>query len=349
MKKSFLFYFAAFCLLCLSSCEKKPAPIDDNGEEAVEYVEVGLRPKGVDISVSPMNTKAGSSDGLYGVSIFKNLNTSQTTYAIDAFPYAAWLTDDLSSETIKLVTGAKYYCYVVYIPNGKSVLADYDSGHYPPFATMDRTCPKLGDGVCYGGNYSAGGYNDGAARKKGDVMSSYFSTGYYFNDVEKYQGETEIEANANITIDVNLYKVMYALNVSVKNFSEGSIKIYSPMNEGIDNNVISLSPSNPSISKVLTFDNYAYASNNNGWPEGTSFIGPDYYGITRFEIEYTDSSNKTFSVMSVAYDGWDMIPRMSRINIEIDLEELLANVNAGLNANIVQDGEWKDIYLSPSY
>ena len=53
--------------------------------------------------------------------------------------------------------------------------------------------------------------------------------------------------------------------------------------------------------------------------------------------------------MSVAYDGWDMIPRMSRINIEIDLEELLANVNAGLNANIVQDGEWKDIYLSPSY
>ena len=225
MKKSILFLVMAMSMLyCLCSCEKSDNSNDIETEETEEYVELGLSLKGIDISTSPMSTKASSSD-LYCVGIYYDYDV--TNGNTSGNEYAAWLTDDITSEKIKLRKGKKYQCKVVYFPNGKKVLADYKNGSVYPICGMHLKTPKLEDGVIYDNNYGWGNLIHGAAKKKGDADSGMPASGYYFNDVVRYHGGTIIEANADIEAEVNLYLQMYELNVEVKNFTEGYIDIKS--------------------------------------------------------------------------------------------------------------------------
>lgn len=341
MKKSYLFLFAAFCLLCLSSCEKKPAPIDDNGEEEVEYVEVGLKPKGVEVSVTPKSTRASSSDDLYGVNIWDITNYHKEGeddwMGLQSDSYAAWLTEDITTEKIRLRKGRCYRICVVYIPNAKNVLYDY-SGVYPPFAIIFGKFAHLGMGVCYG-EYGVGGDNYGAIRKKGDKASGSFSSGYYFSDVDKYQGDLLVEASTDITLDVNLYKVMLGLNVNIQNMSEGYVKIRSDANEGTGNNEIILTPSNPSVNKYIVMGNYQYDPQKK-----------DYVGSLGFIIEYYDAEGNSFIVRQYPLESdyekdCVELTTMSTINISIDIQEFLDSIDAGLTPYIVEGSGRKDVYL----
>lgn len=341
MKKSFLFYFAAFCLLCLSSCEKKPAPIEDNGEEEVEYVEVGLKPKGVDLSITPKSTRASSSDDLYGVSIFDITNMHKPGeddwMGMQNDFYAAWLTEDITTEKIRLMKGRWYRIIVVYIPNAKNILYDYTSGHYPPFGLIFGKFAQLGMGVCYG-NYCVGGDNYGAMRLKGDSNSGSFSSGYFLCPADKYQGDLLVEASSNITLDVNLYKVMIGLNVNIKNLSEGYVKIWSAANEGTNNHEIILTPSSPSVNKYIAMDNYQFVPSKQ-----------DYIGSIGFTIDYYDAEGNAFTIrqypLDSDYDNGNVdLTTMSTINITIDIQEFLDSIDAGLNPHVV-DSNGKDVYL----
>ena len=65
MKKTSLYLLAmASFLLCLYSCGKQLDPIPEEKEKEEVYVDLSLRPKGIDISVTPMATKASSSNDL---------------------------------------------------------------------------------------------------------------------------------------------------------------------------------------------------------------------------------------------------------------------------------------------
>lgn len=328
MKKSFLFYFAAFCLLCLSSCEKKPAPIDDNGEEEVEYVEVGLKPKGIDISIDTRSTRA-SSDDLYGMAVYKGLINDPNGKYDSGSGYAGWLTEDLSSEKLKLKKGEVYYIVVLYIPNAKKILADYESGTVVPFGALSQKFAKLGEGICYG-DYASCAFNGGAAKKKGDKNSGMFSTGYFYSDVEAYQGEALITATGDMTIDINLYSIMFGLTVNITKFSEGSIRVSFPANgDEYGNNSFELTPSNPSVSRVIELGSPYFFDDIKEMAGGLEMV-----------IDYFDKEGKAYRLAKYE-NGW--ITRMSRVNVNIDLEAALESIEAGLNPYVVPNGEWKDI------
>ncbi len=337
MKKSILFLVMAMSMLYyLCSCEKSDNSNDietEETEETEEYVELGLSLKGIDISTSPMSTKASSSD-LYCVGIYYDFDINQENTSGNE--YAAWLTDDLSSEKIKLRKGKKYQCKIVYFPNGKNVLADYTTGSVCPIGSMPQKTPKLEDGVIYDNNYGWADMNSGAAKKKNDADSGMFASGYYFNDVVRYHGGTIIEANADIEAEVNLYLQMYELNVEVKNFTEGYIDIKSAHNcgygEAENNNAIRLTPDNPTVKTIRALDDVPY-----GW-DATDSDFKNFTGSTQLNVYYTDNQGKKMTIGTINHE----IKRAYRLNVSFDLEEILENINAGLIANPVEGEEWID-------
>ena len=322
MKNSFIYLLSVLALsFFFYSCERKDNPIEENEEE---YVELTLKPKGIDMSITPMATRASSSD-LYLVMVYKDEARSGNEYA-------SWLTDNLSSEKIRLLKGKKYVCQVAYFPNGKEVLADYESGSVAPICGMSyAAAPKLSDGILYGSKYGFALTLSGAAKKKGDKSSGKAGDGYYFNDVARYSGEVAIEAANDITADINLYLQMFGLNINVVNFTEGRIRISSPLNYDLGNNDIILTPSSPSVSKVLTYDSCP-------WFDDNDFA--NYKGMTNFVVDYYDVEGKSMTIFELQ-DYY--ITRMTRLNLTLDLNEILNDVNAGLNPKVIQGEEWKDI------
>ena len=331
MKRYSFLAFLALGLIAFNSCGQKENPIDENpiDENPIEeeYVELTLRPKGIDMSITPMSTRASSSSDLYIVMVF-------TTEARSGNQYASWLTDDLSKEKIKLLRGKKYVCQVAYFPNGKEILADYESCSVAPICGgLGSIAPKLSDGILYGSKYGFDTTLSGAAKKKGDKTSGSAADGYYFNDVVRYSGEVAIDAINDITADINLYMQVFGLNLNVVNFTKGHIKVSSPLNYGLGNNDITLTPSSPSISKVLTYDTCP-------WYDDNDF--ENYKGMTNFVVDYYDVDGKSITIFELQ-DYY--IARMTRLNLTLDLDEILNNVEAGLTPRVVTGENWNDVTI----
>ena len=95
MKKSIFSLFVVLGLsFCLYSCEKQDGGDTDGDTPKEEYIELGLMPKGIDFSITPMSNRASSSD-MYSVVVLRGEDQ----------PYATWTTNDLTSEKFKLIKG----------------------------------------------------------------------------------------------------------------------------------------------------------------------------------------------------------------------------------------------------
>ena len=325
MKKSFIYLLSALALsFFFYSCERKDNPVEENEEE---YVEVGLVPKGVDISISPMGTRASSSD-IYCVQVWRGNSDTNNNYA-------TWVTNDLSSEKFKLLKGDEYAFSVMYIPNGQSIIK---GAGYAPLAGVSETCPNLGEGICYGTKYGIHGIM-GAARKKGDGESGFAGNGYYFNDVDRYHGVVVVKATASVTLDVNLYRQMFGLDVTAKNFSEGEIRIchYLNDNSSYHGNDVVLTPSNPSISKVFEMDNIPW-----GWGNEEEY--KNYQGEACFHIDYIGSDGKTMTIFDNGNYQYP-VKRMTKLIINLDIEEILEDINAGLTPHVVSGEDWNEVKI----
>ena len=331
MKKSFIYLLSALALsFFFYSCERKDNPIEENEEE---YVELTLMPKGIDISVAPMAvaTRASSSD-MYCVQVYKGVNTPETRY-----PYATWVTNDLTTEKFKLLKGDTYSFYVMYIPNGQDILAGVG---YAPFNGIHALCPSLNDGICYGEKYYNMCGNYGSAKKKGDKESGQAADGYYLNDVDRYHGFAQVKATASVTLDVNLYRQMFELNIVANNFTEGTIKIPSPMDNDTGNNMITLTPSNPSVSKVLEFFDMPWADMAFSEEEVKNFES----GLD-FHIDYIGTDGKAITIFNYYQSYGKPIKRMTKLIITLDIEEILEDINAGLTPHVVSGEEWSEVKI----
>lgn len=324
MKKFFVFFLVAVSLLSLLSCEKSVAEDQQDGE----YVELGLSPKGIDISVVPMAAKS-SEDDVYCVHVRQGKKEWEL-YDVGV-SYATWVTDDLSKEKIKLLKGYSYRVYVMYIPNAKKVLHSLENS--APFVGMHQICPSLNDGICYGANYGNQLASSGSVRKKGDQYV-YIANGYYFNDVERYHGLVEVTATSNVTVDVNMYRQMFGLDITAANFTEGELLIRCPLNDNSGNNDIILTPSNPSVSKVLEILNMPWA--DSGMNSDEDVI--NFKSLISFTIDYIDKDGKSIQILN--YD--EHIKRMTKIKITLDLKEILDDAEAGINPVLVTDDTWEE-------
>ena len=85
-------------MLLSLACSHKPQ------EQENEYVEIGISSNFIDYEETPMysSTKAFSDRDIFGVEIHDE--QGQT--------YAAWLTSDLSTESVRLLKNKRYVCYL---------------------------------------------------------------------------------------------------------------------------------------------------------------------------------------------------------------------------------------------
>ncbi len=330
MKKTLIFLAAISLLMSIAACETQ-LPGGENGEN-LEYVEFGLVPKGIDISSTPMQTKGESSD-LYMVSVYKDI-------AQHGNEYAAWLTDDLQSEKFKLLKGHKYTCCVYYFPDGKNILADYESGTVYPVCGMHLTAPRLSDGILYGAQVGYGNPISGAAMKKGDIYSGQNANGYYLNDVVRYYGRVSIDASEDLTADIDLYMQMVGLNVTATNLHKGSVKIYSMLNVDTDvpelseNNAIYLTPTSPSVDKIIAPDLQPWYE----WYDYDEYL--DFEGTLSILIDYIDENDESINILRLSDYA---IKRMTKLNITLDIEEVLNAVNAGIKPNVITGEDWTEV------
>lgn len=304
-------------MFCLSSCQEYQQPINEE-----EYIELSIIPKGVECSITPMATKASSSD-MYCVSVIRG---SIEAGIGEHNRYAMWVTNDLTSEKFRLLKGDKYTFTVMYIPDGQNILKGVGAA---PFNGGGGICPGLDDGICYGGKYGVHGAIQGSARKKDDANSGMGTNGYYFNDVDRYHGFVQVEAKVDATLDVNLYRQMFGLDVVATNFTEGMIRIIPPYNE-VDNNVIVLTPSNPSVFKILELIDMPWF-----WATSDEDMKNHESGLF-FTVEYIDADGKAMTILS--YDK--PIKRMTKLNMTLNVKEILEEARAGLNPKVVSDDVW---------
>ena len=323
MKKSIFSLFVVLGLLfCLYSCEKQDGGDGDTQKE--EYIEIGLMPKGIDFSITPMSSRASSSD-MYCVVVTRG---SLEGGIGSAQQYATWVTNDLTLEKFKLLKGDVYRFFVMYIPDGQNIL---EGVGYAPFNGIHAICPDLGDGICYGGDYYNQSGQYGRVCKIGDKTSSGYSWGYHLNDVDRYHGFVKVDATASVTLNVDLYRQMFGLNVVANNFTEGIIKIIPPLNENTGNNEIILTPSNPSASKILELIDMPWCGNY----FSDDFV-KNHESALYFSVDYIDKDGKSMTILN--YDK--PIKRMTKLTMTLDVAAILEDIQAGLNPNVVMGEEW---------
>ncbi len=330
MRKSLIVLTAVAAVsFSLISCDNEKGV----GPQEEEYVEVRFQANNLELSVSPI-TKSAPGEGLYGVQI-KN----RGPLVFDS--YACWLTEDLSSQTFKLVKGSIYDVRVVFVPDAKEIIENENGYYGAPFSSdgmyvlgggLFKESPQLGHGIYYGSSVELVSATRGIGQRKGKPVNKLFS------DVPLFSGgKSYFTADEDMTIDVNLYSCMFGLAVSVENLKEGKVHIYhgsytvNSYEAAVQNeaNIFTLTSSSSSMDVELEMPNIPfgyddYNMNNNCW--SPCWINIDY--------EYPDGS-----VVSLYSKNNLEVYRMNKYSLTFDLEEVLNSVTGGLKANMM-DEKW---------
>lgn len=302
------------------SCSSKPQEQDE------EYIEIGFSSNFIDYEEAPMysSTKSFTDRDIFGVEIHDE----------EGNKYAAWLTSDLSTESVRLLKNKRYVCYLAYMPSGKDIVETHTDGTLGlPFNAMGTAkSPALNGGVKYG-NYSISHCNFGCVYKVGVGDPGWYANNLW-NDVEIYCGITEIYSNKDISLTIDLYRMMFGLRVSVQNFSEGEVRV----SESTSRYVYTLTPSNPTMDKVLEL---------RYMPWDDFFHTPDDIPTPAQLREW--SSDGYLTIVYVAPDGEELTilkrkistKRLTRYSYSFDLEDILSDYFGTLSARIT-DGEWSE-------
>ena len=318
---------ATALLIGFASCAGEKVP--DDPALSDDMVSVTLSASSFEFITSPM-TKSDPVSGLYGVQI-------QPRVTGNTVVHACWLTDNLSSQSFKLKKGTRYTISVVFVPNGQEVLESENGVYGPPFMNgsgKNYPSPQLGHDIYYGGtaNISSAGW--GTAQKKGH--ESWYEQSNLLNDVDIYYGGTEIVADKDIDLDINLYRCMFGLQIEVSNLSEGKIHIYENektndtyaavrKNNGI---VYTLTPEESSMDKALELVSMPFHQITD-----ETFMTHESQLSINIDYEYPDGSVITLFKKR----AW--VKRMVKYSFSFDLNEVLETVAGKVDVTI-QDEDW---------
>ncbi|HQL26498.1 MAG: hypothetical protein ACOX32_05455 [Bacteroidaceae bacterium] len=322
MKKFFL--TAAFGVAIMSlliACDGEKAIFLDNSDE---FVEMQFAPNGIDVNITPL-LKASSSDDLFGLQLIE-----EGSY------YACCLTDNLAFESIRVRKGKYYACALIYVPNGKNILAREGDVFGPPFIPFNRDkagAPALGAGVYYSNTTNIGFASYGAAQKVGKKSSKTQTNAW--NDVDIYYGSTSFHARSDSAISIDLYRMMFGIQVNVANFREGNIYVYSgesgnkSWSDVLDNdgNGYNLTPDAPYLDAVQELFYMPFAVSENvllNWNNGE-----------RIRIDYVDNAGNVTGLVNKVY----YVERMKKYVFNIDLDEVLLNANGSFQGTVI-DEDW---------
>ncbi|MBO7417009.1 MAG: hypothetical protein J6U22_10600, partial [Bacteroidaceae bacterium] len=325
MKKLFLLMSAVAAVsFSLVSCD------NDKGvrPQAEEYVEVRFQANNLEFSASPI-TKSAPGEGLYGVQI---RNRGPYTF-FDT--YACWLTDDLSSQSFKLIKGNIYDINVVYVPDAKDIIENEDGYYGAPFnngeLVLGYHAPQLGHDIYYGKSVDIGAAGSGIAQRKGEPANKYFSDVPLFSGGKPY-----FTAEEDVTLDINLYSCMFGLAVTVENLKEGKVHIYHG-----SYTINSYAAAVKNGERIFTLTNSSNSMDVELEMPSIPF-GRDDYGMNNecwtpcwINIDYEDPDGNVLALYSKDLEVY----RMYKYSLTFDLDEVLNSVTGGLKVNMM-DEKW---------
>ncbi len=186
----------------------------------------------IGISEEPLNSRAGTND-LYGLNVFQTL---QPIYSSEDYGnhyynlYAYGVFDNLGYMTLKLAKNRYYHFELVYVPDAKKLVYQYNDGHFgSPFQCMFADNPVNGkiNELLYSTKNNLDMMDSGATQEKGN--DDYKMQANQFTDIERYQGTrwNFLATDESKSVDINLYRMMTGIKLIVDDFTEGSISVYS--------------------------------------------------------------------------------------------------------------------------
>ena len=332
MIKSTISRFSLLLTAMFLFCECSSSIDDSNTQEDEDFVEIGFKSSFIDYSESPMYpTRAFSDRDIFGVEIRDDGGNN----------YACWLTSDLGKEVVKLMKNKRYVCYLVYMPNGRDIVETHSDGTLGlPFCTSayaTESSPKLNEGVFYGG-YSISFCNHGCVLKQGLQSRGYAYN--IWNDVDIYYGITEICSSEDITLTINLYRMMFGLNVDVKNLKEGVIKVSET--GSLSTYVYTLTPSNSSMDKVLEL---RYMPFNEMYPTPDTIPSDEqllnWKSDGYLNIEYVNPAGQAFTILNKQIET----KRLTRYSFSFDMNDFFDTYSSNIQAKIT-DENWTDASIN---
>lgn len=332
MRKSIL--LIAFLALTMACTQNKPT---DTPQEVEEYVEICFTPRSVDIEVSPLLSTRGSSDDLYGLQIEP---VTSNKIGIGSTPVVCWVTDDLSKSSISLLKNSTYLCALVYVPNGKNLIYKDGDKYGNPFFSLTKSSPTY-DFIHYSPNYDINFAKNGASRAKD--KTDYKHQMNAWNQIDIYHGMALITTTTAEDIQIDLYRMMFGLEINATNFNKGKIVVYSGVaaaGQGAPGYVYTLTPDKPNLDIALELDTMPW------------FTHP-YIGMIELEllqdkiknweipdticIDYINESGRTYQF--VRQDM--MVQRMKKYKINLDVEALVDDIEENIKPNVIED-KWKE-------
>ena len=205
--------------LFVSSCSKEnlSSPAEDTSDE---YVEVALNCTGeiIDMGQTPLSRAGG--DDLYYIQIFE---IDESDYNEPFRPYIHGLFDyNPSGVKIELKGGNTYMFIANMVENGKNLIYSEDTYYYAPFLcpltnsfVEERSFPILAE---YNDTYSAWLGVADIRNENYDYMGRYYTP-----TVPRYFGYTEYVARENSSVQINMIKTYFGLDIVSEGFKESDV------------------------------------------------------------------------------------------------------------------------------
>ena len=243
MKTHFLSILVCFAMM-ISSCNPNSSdePVVPETPEEPETPEVPVVTGdtvavsfnlGGEINISEEPLTRSSMNDLYGFNVYQSMtpiNIPDDVQKTSITPYAYGYFDDLSSIMLKLAKNRYYFFEMVYIPDGKNKVHQFEDGHYGnPFECIFDESPKNGalNEVMYSNKRNISMMNYGATQAKG--IKDYMIQSNHFNNIERYQGVLYNfhATDNNKTVNVSLYRMMVGIKLIIDDFTKGTVTVSS--------------------------------------------------------------------------------------------------------------------------
>ena len=194
-------------LLFVGSCSDEVESIKTENENS-EYVTVNISMGGeiLDIAEEPM-TKALTKNDLTGVQIYYINERGER------IPHAWGLFDDVSNMSVKLQKGRNYIVEATSVINGTNIISKLDGNGYGggEYVSVNNTL-----------NVTSTSYLYGLANSSCDIIGE--GQGYYeYSMADKFYGQENITAQEEATIEVNMGRVSFGLQIIPKNLKGGAL------------------------------------------------------------------------------------------------------------------------------
>lgn len=310
--KRLIFYLMAL-FICVSCSESV-----FESQPTAEMVDISFSCGGelVNVTESPMTKATTCSNDLYVFEFY---------YWDDYYnwlPYACFFTDNPSNYSVSFVKNQKYACSAVCVPNGKNLIAHSGINYGFPFTNYwdNQPFPKFNDKTSYGTAGVSFGVSAGLTTPKGkphNVKPYDDECTNQWNNIDKYFGSASFIAENDTKISINMFRMMFAIKLSVENFTEGKIVLLDKYY---------LAPRDLPFDKVIEMECLPNASGRRGFTDDeVKSFAP---GST-LNIKYIDKSGAEFTIFNKTID----IQRLTKYDISFDLKEVLEKDKMGIETS----------------